>query len=125
MADKGDAFANLEEWGDRRMEESQHPGGELAILISARFYFDMIRPADVVEKYAPDAVLVLSAAARPRRSREVGSRRLLPLTKVIQTPGVLLVSVRSYVNACCYLISIIHEPCAAVFAAMKFSISAR
>ena len=35
------------------------------------------------------------------------------------TPGVLLVSVRSYVNACCYLISIIHEPCAAVFAAMK------
>ena len=41
------------------------------------------------------------------------------------TPAVLLVSVRSYVNACCNLIiSIIHEPCAADFAAMKFSISA-
>ena len=34
-AEKGDAFASLEEWGDRRMEESQHPGGELAIMISA------------------------------------------------------------------------------------------
>ena len=38
VADKGDAFASLEEWGDRRMEESQYPGGELAILISAGFY---------------------------------------------------------------------------------------
>ena len=69
-AEKGDAFASLEEWGDRRMEESQHPGGELAILISAgkdsTAEFDVIHPTDVVEKW------------------ELGSRRLLPLTKVIQ-----------------------------------------
>merc|ERR1712061_255766 len=40
---------------------SQHPGGELAILTfagkDASAEFDMIHPPDVVEKYAPDAVI--------------------------------------------------------------------
>merc|ERR1711985_46153 len=40
---------------------SQHPGGELAILTfagkDATAEFDMIHPPDVVEKYAPDAVI--------------------------------------------------------------------
>jgi hypothetical protein len=40
---------------------SQHPGGELAILTfagkDATEEFDMIHPPDVIEKYAPDAVI--------------------------------------------------------------------
>jgi succinate dehydrogenase/fumarate reductase flavoprotein subunit len=40
---------------------SQHPGGELAILTfagkDATAEFDMIHPPDVIEKYAPDAVI--------------------------------------------------------------------
>merc|ERR1711979_86592 len=40
---------------------SQHPGGELAILTfagkDATAEFDMIHPPDVIDKYAPDAVL--------------------------------------------------------------------
>merc|ERR550525_825400 len=40
---------------------SQHPGGELAILTfagkDATAEFDMIHPPDVVDKYAPDAVI--------------------------------------------------------------------
>ena len=41
------------------------------------------------------------------------------------TPGVLLVNVRSHVNACWYLmICNIHESFAVVFAAKKFCISA-
>merc|ERR1719188_914405 len=47
---------------------SQHPGGELAILTfagkDATAEFDMIHPPDVVDKYAPDAVIgTLGAAA--------------------------------------------------------------
>ena len=38
-----------------------HPGGELAILTfagkDATAEFDMIHPPDVIEKYAPDAVI--------------------------------------------------------------------
>merc|ERR1719284_1226541 len=40
---------------------SQHPGGDLAILAfagkDASAEFDMIHPPDVIEKYAPDAVI--------------------------------------------------------------------
>merc|ERR1712066_446054 len=40
---------------------SEHPGGELAILTfggkDATAEFDMIHPPDVIEKYAPDAVI--------------------------------------------------------------------
>merc|ERR1712136_340768 len=62
--DKGDAVANLEAWGDWRMEA-----------------FD-------------------------------------------DTPGVLLVNVRSYVNACyCLILSIIYEICATIFSAKNFKIS--
>merc|ERR1712050_767801 len=40
---------------------SQHPGGELAILTfggkDATAEFDMIHPPNVIEKYAPDAII--------------------------------------------------------------------
>merc|ERR1719181_2385233 len=40
---------------------SEHPGGELAILTfagkDATEEFDMIHPPDVIDKYAPDAVI--------------------------------------------------------------------
>merc|ERR1712032_1190529 len=46
---------------------SQHPGGELAILTfagkDASAEFDMIHPPDVIEKYAPDAVIGQLGAA--------------------------------------------------------------
>merc|ERR1719188_2254299 len=46
---------------------SQHPGGELAILTfagkDATAEFDMIHPPDVVDKYAPDAVIGTLGAA--------------------------------------------------------------
>ena len=126
------------------MEESQHPGGELAILISAGFSnkFHMIHPNDVVEKYAPDAVIGVVGRGKAKKIKGGGKSASVATDKddpsanlefwggwrmeaFDGTPGVLLVSVRSCVNACCYLIiRIIHEPCAAVFAAMKFSISA-
>ena len=40
------------------------------------------------------------------------------------TPGDILLNLRSYVNACYYLIlSIIYEICATIFSAKKFKIS--
>jgi len=46
---------------------SEHPGGELAILTfggkDASAEFDMIHPPDVIEKYAPDAVIGQVGAA--------------------------------------------------------------
>eukprot|EP00411_Alexandrium_monilatum_P099525 CAMPEP_0175799738 /NCGR_PEP_ID=MMETSP0097-20121207/86661_1 /TAXON_ID=311494 /ORGANISM="Alexandrium monilatum, Strain CCMP3105" /LENGTH=634 /DNA_ID=CAMNT_0017111015 /DNA_START=1 /DNA_END=1905 /DNA_ORIENTATION=+ len=48
---------------------SQHPGGELAILTfagkDATSEFDMIHPPDVIEKYAPDAVIGQVGAGAP------------------------------------------------------------
>merc|ERR1712079_14032 len=54
---------------------SSHPGGELAILTfagkDATAEFDMIHPPDVIEKYAPDAVIgVLGGAAQQDDSDE-------------------------------------------------------
>jgi len=56
---------------------SEHPGGELAILTfagkDATAEFDMIHPPDVIEKYAPDAVIgQLGAAAAPAGDIETG-----------------------------------------------------
>merc|ERR1719190_181310 len=51
---------------------SQHPGGELAILTfagkDASAEFDMIHPPDVIEKYAPDAVIGDVGAAKPKKA---------------------------------------------------------
>eukprot|EP00420_Gonyaulax_spinifera_P034213 CAMPEP_0197884004 /NCGR_PEP_ID=MMETSP1439-20131203/10603_1 /TAXON_ID=66791 /ORGANISM="Gonyaulax spinifera, Strain CCMP409" /LENGTH=705 /DNA_ID=CAMNT_0043503733 /DNA_START=74 /DNA_END=2191 /DNA_ORIENTATION=+ len=48
---------------------SEHPGGELAILTfagkDASAEFDMIHPPDVIEKYAPDAVIGMIGSGAP------------------------------------------------------------
>merc|ERR1740116_152941 len=48
---------------------SEHPGGELAILTfagkDATSEFDMIHPPDVIEKYAPDAVIGMLGSGAP------------------------------------------------------------
>ena len=68
---------------------SLHPGGELAILTfagkDAATEFDMIYPLDVVEKYAPDAIMGVVGNGKAKRPREPRSEpRLLPPIWVIQ-----------------------------------------
>ena len=100
---------------------SQHPGGELAILScagkDATAEFDMIPPPDVVEKCAPHAVNGAVGGGQPKNSK--GFAQAVPVATdksdavanlealgdwwigaFDETPGVLLVNVRSYVNAC-------------------------
>merc|ERR1712107_243414 len=122
---------------------SQHPCGELAILTfagkDATAEFDMIHPPDVVEKYAPDAIIGVVGSGKAKKVKG-SSKSALPVAtdkgdavanleawgdwRMEDTPGVLLVNVRSYVNACYYLIlSIIHEICATIFSAKNFKIS--
>ena len=69
---KGDAWVFLNErvlnvsdfW-------SQQPGGEFAILAfageDATTEFDMIHPPDVVEKYAPDAIMGVVGNGKARQ----------------------------------------------------------
>eukprot|EP00450_Noctiluca_scintillans_P029453 CAMPEP_0194549464 /NCGR_PEP_ID=MMETSP0253-20130528/95220_1 /TAXON_ID=2966 /ORGANISM="Noctiluca scintillans" /LENGTH=399 /DNA_ID=CAMNT_0039396893 /DNA_START=22 /DNA_END=1219 /DNA_ORIENTATION=- len=125
---------------------SQHPGGELAILTfagkDATAEFDMIHPPDVVEKYAPDAIIGVVGSGKAKKAKGAGKSALPVATDkgdavanleawgdwrveaFDDTPGVLLVNVRSYVNACYYLIlSIIYEICATIFSAKNFKIS--
>merc|ERR1719336_3310098 len=57
---------------------SEHPGGELAILTfagkDATEEFDMIHPPDVIQKYAPNAVIgVLGGGAPQQQDLEVGA----------------------------------------------------
>merc|ERR1719240_2479016 len=125
---------------------SQHPGGELAILTfagkDATAEFNMIHPHDVVEKYAPDAIIGVVGNGKAKKAKG-SSKSALPVATdkgdpvanleawgdwrmeaFDDTPGVLLVNVRSYVNACYYLIlSIIYEICATIFSAKNFKIS--
>merc|ERR1712012_1388222 len=125
---------------------SQHPGGELAILTfagkDATAEFDMIHPPDVVEKYAPDAIIGVVGSGKAKKVKG-SSKSALPVATdkgdavanleawgdwrmeaFDDTPGVLLVNVRSYVNACYYLVlSIIYEICATIFSAKNFKIS--
>merc|ERR1712207_112034 len=55
---------------------SEHPGGELAILTfagkDATAEFDMIHPPDVIEKYAPDAVIGVLGGAAQQDDLEAG-----------------------------------------------------
>merc|ERR1712032_299662 len=55
---------------------SQHPGGELAILTfagkDATAEFDMIHPPDVIEKYAPNAVIGMLGGAPDQVDMEAG-----------------------------------------------------
>ena len=125
---------------------SQHPGGELAILTfagkDATAEFDMIHPPDVVEKYAPDAIIGVVGNGKANKAKGAAKSALPVATDkgdpvahleawgdwrmeaFDDTPGVLLVNVRSYTNACYFLIlSIIYEICAPIFSAKNFKIS--
>ena len=124
---------------------SLHPGGELAILTFASedaiAEFDMIHPPDVVEKYAPDAIFGVVGSGKAKKAKGVAKSSLPVATDqgdavanleawgdwrmeaFDDTPGVLLLNLRSYVNACCYLIfSIIYEICATIFSAKNSKI---
>merc|ERR1739846_209288 len=54
----------------------EHPGGELAILTfagkDATAEFDMIHPPDVIEKYAPNAVIGVLGGAPQQQDLEAG-----------------------------------------------------
>ena len=104
--------------------------------------FDMIHPPDVVEKYAPDAIIGVVGSGKARNVK--GSTKSVSLVATDKadgvanleawgdwrmealddTPGVLLVNVRSYLNACnCLILCIIDEICATIFSAKNFKIS--
>ena len=104
--------------------------------------FDMIHPPDVVEKYAPDAIFCVVGNGKAKKAKGAAKSTLLVATDqgdavanleawgdwrmeaFDDTPGVLLLNLRSYVNACCYLIfSIIYEICATIFSAKNSKIS--
>ena len=119
---------------------------ELAILTfpgkDATAKFDMIHPPDVVEKYAPDAIIGVVGSGKARKAKG-STKSALPVATdkadgvanleawgdwrmeaLDDTPGVLLVNVRSYVNACnCLILCIIDEICATIFSAKNFKIS--
>ena len=100
---------------------SQHPGGELAILTfagkDATAEFGMIHPPDVVEKYASDAIIGVVGNGKAKMAKGAAKSALPVATDkgdrvanleawgdwrmeaFDDTPGVLLVNVRSYVNA--------------------------
>ena len=83
----------------------------------------MIHPPDVVEKYAPNAIIgVVTVKGDPVANLEAwGDWRMEAFD---DTPGVILVKIRSYVNACYHLIlNIIYEICATIFSAKNFKIS--
>jgi len=62
---------------------SQHPGGELAILTfagkDATAEFDMIHPPDVVEKYAPDAIIGMVGEGAPAAAAPATGGAAAPL----------------------------------------------
>ena len=68
--DKGDPVVNLE-----------HPGDELAILTfageDATTEFDMILPPDVVEKYAPDAIMGVVGNGKAKKAKGAAKSALL------------------------------------------------
>merc|ERR1711933_469195 len=53
---------------------SQHPGGELAILTfagkDATEEFNMIHPPDVIQKYAPDAIIGALGEGKPKKTKK-------------------------------------------------------
>ena len=124
---------------------SLHPGGELAILTfaseDATAEFDMIHPPDVVEKYAPDAIFGVVGSGKAKKAKGAAKSSLPVATDqgdavanleawgdwrmeaFDDTPGVLLLNLRSHVNACHYLIFSIYEICATIFSAKNSKIS--
>ena len=125
---------------------SLHPGGELAVLTfaseDATAEFDMIHPPDVVEKYAPDAIFGVVGSGKGKKAKGAAKSSLPVATDhgdavanleawgdwrmeaFDDTPGVLLLNLRSYVNACCNMMfSIIYEICATIFSAKNSKIS--
>ena len=121
-------------------------GGELAILTlagtDATAEVGMIHPLDVVEKYGPDAIIGVAGSGMAKMAKGSAKSALLVATDkgdavanleawrdwrmeaFDATPGVLLVNVRSHVNACYYLVlSISYEICATIFSAKNYKIS--
>ena len=105
---------------------SLHPGGELAILTFTgednTTEFDMIHPSDVVERYATDAIRGVVGNGKAKKAEGAAKSDLLVATDTSDTvanleawgdwrmvalddtPGVLLMNVRSYIYACYFLI---------------------
>ena len=105
---------------------SLHPGGELAILTyageDAVAEFDMIHPPDVVEKYAPDAIFGVVGSGKAKKAKGAAKSSLPVATDqgdavanleawgdwrikaIDDTPRVLLLNLRSYVDVGCYLV---------------------
>ena len=95
--------------------------GEMAILTfagkDATTEFDMIYPSDVVEKYAPEAIIGAVGNGKAKKAKGAAMSALPDATDkgdpiadleawgdwrmeaLDDTPGVLLVNVRSFVNA--------------------------
>ena len=101
-----------------------------------------IHPPDVVEKYAPDAITGVVGNGKAKKAKGAAKSTLPVATDkgdpvanleargdwkmeaFDDTPEVLLMNVRSYVNACYYLLlSIIYEICATIFSAKNSKIS--
>ena len=124
---------------------SQNPDGELVMLTfagkDATAEFDVIQPPYVVEKYAPGAIIGVVGSGKAKKTEgagksapvatdkgyananleEQGDRRMEDCD---DTPRVILVSVRSYVSACHYLVlNVIHEIWPTNLAAKNFKIS--
>ena len=129
-----------------------HPGGELAILTfagkDATAEFDMIHPPDVVDKYAPDAVIGVlgkSGGGEKKAKKKKAAAGGAPVQvdkgdKVANhhawgvdgssnwrvegfddNPGVFIINVRAYFHAAWYLmIAILYEVCATIFTTKNF-----
>ena len=102
----------------------------------------MVHPLDVVEKYGPDAIRGVAGSGKAKMAKGSAKSALLVATDkgdavanleawrdwrmeaFDDTPGVLLVNVRSHVNACYYLVlSISYEICTTIFSAKNYKIS--
>jgi len=79
---------------------SQHPGGELAILTfagkDATAEFDMIHPPDVIEKYAPDAVIGLLGTGDATGASPIGDA---PAAAQVAVAGVGGARTKDYAKA--------------------------
>ena len=93
--------------------------GRLRRTQDATAQFDMIHPRDVVEKYAPDAVIGVVGSGKAKKVKGAGKSALVATDKgdavanveawrdwrmedFDDTPRVLSVNVRSHVNVCYY-----------------------
>merc|ERR1719252_431351 len=126
----------------------EHPGGVLAIMTfagkDATEEFDMIHPPDVIEKYAPSAVIGMVGAGggggvkkekkeKKTKKAKGGAKAVVDTgdkgdeianlhawgawrDEIPDTPGVFLINVRAYFDAAWILIgAIIYEVCRTIF----------